>query len=430
MEPLIRDTVLIGSALDYTETVDPRHHLDLLHIQFFLPFTEENTAALSLLSDVIAFAHPKRGTERSLALWMKEYYDVSLDTSVSPLGDRLTFSINVEWLDDTLAMDGENITEAVLDWLDGLFFAPAVSGGGYTTPEFLPLRDSLVEYLQFTARDPNTRTVRQINAVCYRGEPCAIPLEGTPEDAAALTPQRLYALWNELLHRTPIQIYSVIPRESPAVSEWIRRRFGALERDVEPLRIAAPSPIKASPETVTAYFPDCTESTVHLVYKYKDAPVTVISELCDLLDDTAQSLLFTNLREKHSLCYSCYVDWEWTKNTLTLVCKTDAAHTEQVIGLLKEQIEILQQNRFSDALLAATEDAIRKERCEEWDQFLGIATQLQARRLAGLTPFRSFAELQAAKLPTREELTAAANALVLDTVFLAVGTAEEESHDE
>ena len=424
MEPIIRDPVPIGSGVEYTEIVDPRYRLNMLKIDFYFPFTAENALSGLLLADILTYSHPVLNTERKLARWKKENYDARFETSVASEGDLLTLTLSAGWLDDAFALDGENITQNLLEWLGTLLFSPAVSEKGFFTPEFENLRADYADYLEYMQREPANQIIEQINAVCYRGEPCAVPLNGLPEDAEALTPQTLYALWQTILETAPIRIYATIPAENPSVCEWAQQTFGQLTRSALPLNIESPSPAKPEPETVQMQFDDRTETEILLVYKYQDAVLHDIAAVCDLLDCTTESLLFANIREKHSLCYECYAELEWEKHAVTLVCKTDAAHIGEVTALLEEQIRLLQTGSFSDRLISVTDDAVRKERCAEWDRFSGIANTVRMRRLTGLPVKKDFDAFVRLQKITRENIIAAANALVLDTVFIAEGTAQ------
>lgn len=424
MEPIIRDAVQIGNEIEYNEVVDPRYRLNMLKIDFYFPFTAENALAGLLLADVLTYAHPVLNTERRLARWKKENYDARFETSVSSEGDLLTLTLSAGWLDDAFALDGENITQNMLDWLGTLLFSPAQADGGFCTPEFENLRSDYADYLDYMQREPANQIIEQVNALCYRGEPCAIPLNGSPEHADALTPQTLLSLWETILQTAPIRIYSTVPSESSVLCKWAQQMFGQLSRNAVPLHIEAPSPVKPEPETVHVQFEERTETEILLAYKYQDAALHDIAAVCDLLDCTTESLLFANIREKRSLCYECYAELEWEKHTVTLVCKTDAAHIGEVIALLKEQIALLQTGSFSDRLISVTDDAVKKERCAEWDRFSGIANTVRMRRLTGLPVKKSFDDFVRLQKITRGRIIAAANALTLDSVFIAEGTAQ------
>lgn len=424
MEPLIRQPVTVGEQASYIEVIDERYHVNLLALHFYVPYAPGMGAAVSLLADVIRYAHPDYPTQRSLALHAKELYDIAFDCTVASFGEWFDFTLSAEWLDDSFALDGEDVTESVLEWLSAVLLRPAVDAGGFSTPEFPRLKESFLRYLRMSALDPASQQDQRVNEICFEGELSALPFSGTPEEAETLTPQRLYEVFCEMRRTAPVWAVSTLSRGDIPLAGWLTDLFAGMQRAPISLIADQPSKLHTPEKRVTEQMPELTGTTIYAVYKYDYGGL----ELSDfamiplLLDGTAQSLLFQNVREKHSVCYSCYVDWESQKHTMTIVCKTDAAHAEEAAALICEQIELLKRDEYPDSLLAAINETYISERSTAWDSFTGIAEVLLSRAAVGQPLYSSFAEFT--RVPARDERSyamRAAQQLHLDTLYISLG---------
>ena len=430
MGSILKENVRLNDEIEYIEITDARYHLNAFKADFFMPFTKENLCGMMLLTHVFPYGDPACDTKRKETLWAMANYDPIVEAALNSAGDHLILTLNCEWLDDACVPDGESVTEAVLEHFRKLLFAPETDGSGYAIPEFEELRDILANNMEYEECNPLSGINNRINSICFRGEPSETDYHIPSAEARALTPETAYQMMQKLLREAQIRIYATLSGENPAVCAWMQKQFSTLVRSTSPLQFVCPSRIKAEPETVREQFEEFTQSIVAVVYKYADVPLNDIVHLCDLLDSGPSSLLFQNLREQRSLCYSCGIDFEPEKQTLTVTCQTEREHIDEVIALIREQIENLRKGIYPDELETAIEKSFYMERLSQWDRFFGFGDDLRVRLPHRLKIRKDFEDYVKFPPCSRETVMHSAERLVLDTIYAAEGLASADEEEE
>ena len=429
MEPYLKQCAVLNDEIEYIEVIDRRYHINSVRADFFLPYTAENLRSMMLLSDVFPFGDPLCNTKRSEMRWAKAHYDPTVEMTVSDMGDHLMLSMHCAWLDDACALDGESVTDEVLSHLRTLLFAPECADGGCAAPEFDDIRDIAANNMEYEERDPMARFKNRINSICYRGEPSATSFHIPPAEMRRITRQDVYSMHMKMLREAQIRIAVTLAAENPAVLSWMQTQFGALARRTVPLVIESPSHIRKQPEVVREQYEDLTQSLVALVYKYGDVSIKEADYVCELLDGTTESLLFQNLREKRSLCYSCECELEHEKHTVTVTCQTDAQHIDEVTALIQEQMALIRSGSFPESLDTAIRNALTMQRVDNWDQSLGYSSYVQYRRLMGLSVQKTYEDYMHFETVSRGTAMKTAEKMILDTVYIAEGLASADGEE-
>ena len=165
-----------------------------------------------------------------------------------------------------------------------------------------------------------------------------------------------------------------------------------------------------------------------LTYKYGEIRREVLLMLCSILGWIADSLLFTNLRERSGLCYYCLLSNAAFKHTLFIDIGIDAANLEAVQHAADAQIHALQTGGFTDDMMqnAVLRYGFQAAAASDTISDLAVQQILQLRR----GDPRSGAEIaKAMQKVTRAEIAEAAKQLRADTVFVLRAEQEEAEPD-
>ena len=151
--------------------------------------------------------------------------------------------------------------------------------------------------------------------------------------------------------------------------------------------------------------------------------------LCSILGWIADSLLFTNLRERCGLCYYCLLSNAAFKHTLFIDIGIDAANLEAVLSAADAQIRALQTGDFTDDMMQKAVLRYGFQAAAASDTISDLAMQriLSLRR----GDLRSGQEIAAAMgKVTRAEIMDAAKQLRPDAVFVLRAEQEEAEPDD
>ena len=149
------------------------------------------------------------------------------------------------------------------------------------------------------------------------------------------------------------------------------------------------------------------------------------SIMCDLFGGGPYSRLFTNVREKMSLCYYCSARLNSDKGIMLIQSGIETENREKALSAIKEQFEIVKNDRFEDDELEASKKACADaldgfgDTPEDYDYW--CMNQMLRDKI--ITPGELAEKIREV---TREDVVNCAGKVTLDTVYMLEGTGEAE----
>ena len=139
--------------------------------------------------------------------------------------------------------------------------------------------------------------------------------------------------------------------------------------------------------------------------------------MCAILGGTATSKLFTNVREKKSLCYYCVSRFYRLKGIMVIESGVETDNIEAAKSAILNEIDEMKKGNISEFEINSAKLAIVNSFRSIVDTVTGItswySTQLMDASVD--TPEQAAAKINAV---TKDEIIAAANKLQLDTVYV------------
>ena len=180
------------------------------------------------------------------------------------------------------------------------------------------------------------------------------------------------------------------------------------------------------------YKKDKTKSTQsQLVIKYrcytrvKDSDYVKMILFERLFGGFSSSLLFTNVREKNSLCYSISSTYSQLKGVITIAAGINAKDYDNAVKLIFEQLEEVKRGNFSDELLEMAKLSLISGSKKSKDSLYAISKKIYSNEL--LDKELDFNEYNdEIKNLTKEDIISVANKLKLDLVYLLEGSVSSE----
>ena len=186
----------------------------------------------------------------------------------------------------------------------------------------------------------------------YKDEPYGLAKCGTVEDVEKITGESLYKAWQRMLSSAFIR-FNVVGAEMPSgLFDAITERFSAVTREnITDCRIS--SPTKAV-ETPAAVVENLSVNQGKLVMGFssemmgnddESLPLLVMG---DIFGGGPYSRLFSNVREKMSLCYYCSASSVRQKGLITVESGIETANAEKAEKEILNQLEIVKNGEFTD----------------------------------------------------------------------------------
>ena len=400
-----------------------RFKTGILSVNLVVPLAG-NVAEKSLLPSLLCASCAEYPDLLSLNRRLAELYGAELTPSASKHGENLVLRITMTMIGDRFALDGESISVECARLLCKALFEPNVENGAFRPDEVAREKRIRLDRIEALKSSKRAYAQKQMLELMCADEAYSLSVLGEEEDISALTPEQLYASWQDLLKTAFVQLQVVGDLEVEPITALFREYFDRVEdRHVvrgETVVIPFAESVKRGEEEQ-----DIAQSKLVMGFRCgMHEPFenyAAMRTFTDLFGGGTYSRLFVNVREKQSLCYYCAARLTAAKGILTVQSGVETENAERA------EKEILKQLDEMKAGGVTAEDLEKSKRSME-DFFLSVfdtPEELDGWLFSQVTDdeFQTPEDLVAdMKEVTVEQVIEMANNISLDTVFLLKGT--------
>ncbi|MBQ1663911.1 MAG: insulinase family protein [Clostridia bacterium] len=400
-----------------------RFKTGILSVNLVVPLAG-NVAEKSLLPSLLCASCAEYPDLLSLNRKLAELYGAELTPSASKHGENLVLRITMTMIGDRFALDGESISVECARLLCKALFEPNVENGAFRPDEVAREKRIRLDRIEALKSSKRAYAQKQMLELMCADEAYSLSVLGEEEDISALTPEQLYASWQDLLKTAFVQLQVVGDLEVEPITALFREYFDRVEdRHVvrgETVVIPFAETVKRGEEEQ-----DIAQSKLVMGFRCgMHEPFenyAAMRTFTDLFGGGTYSRLFMNVREKQSLCYYCAARLTAAKGILTVQSGVETENAERA------EKEILKQLDEMKAGGVTAEDLEKSKRSME-DFFLSVfdtPEELDGWLFSQVTDdeFQTPEDLVAdMKEVTVEQVIEMANNISLDTVFLLKGT--------
>ena len=407
----------LGEGCELVTILEPKFKTSNLMAMFLVPIVPERNSAYALAISMLTQSCRRYPDNAAMSVALDTLYGASLSSSISVNGGVMQLSVNASVIANRYALDGEDLCGEMTDLLLSCIFEPNAVDGAFDANEFRIQRKELLDAIQAEINNKRGYAMLRARQTAFRGEPDAYPIYGTREDVEKLTPENVFAAYQEILRRAVIRVYYVGPEEYDALPGKLTAAFAKLpERAPESLPYRTPSPAKAVCERVVEQM-DVVQSKLVIAFKAKGLGREQIRLFSAIFGGTAFSMLFTNVREKMSLCYYCASRVVSCKDTVIVDSGVELANAEKTHEAILAQLDAMRRGEFPDSLLENTKHTMVNALRGIGDAPASCLAESYERFYTG-DPADVETRIERFQALTREDIIAAANALTEDTVYL------------
>ena len=399
---------------------EDRFKSEYLSVNFILSGKLYERAHASLLSPVMLCGCEKYPNEQSLESALLDLYDADLFCDGYALGESFIKPFALTCPIDRYLPQGANVRGEARDLLFEFMLHPLVSNGGFKKKNVANQKKNRLDRLKGEKTDRPRYATRKCFELLFEGEDCVYTTAQYKKDLKSVTPESLYAFYQKMLSRAQIEIFYFGPEEPSALEEDLRTRLAPLFTPKDELTKDVVSVPKNAVKRGFEALPG-QQSTLCIGYK---TPVVMghpdYTALClarEMLCLSPSSLIFSNVREKQSLCYYCADRLLPRKGGYILFSGIDGAAAEKAERAIDEQFESLKNGDFDERLFLESKRMMTNGLLAMYDSPQATEGWYMRRRLAegNGTPEQTIEAIAALK---REDVLRAAQSFTKDCVFL------------
>jgi len=327
-----------------------RFNTTSISFNFYVPLQKETAADYALLPFVMTTCSKDYPDFSALNFKLAKLYGANLSASAEKVGDFQMLKIAISTIDDRFALDNESLCDSATELLTQLIFEPKAENGAFCEEDVAREKRKAIEHIRGDLAQKRIYAKKRLIEEMYKGEAYGVAKCGTEEDVEKITGQSLFAAWQKLLSTAFLRV-NVISRSMPqGLFDKISEKFESITREnIVDCTYSAPTKAIDKPNTVIEQM-DIAQGKLCMgfsseLYGEDAAALTV---MCDIFGGGPYSRLFTNVREKYSLCYYCASGAVKSKGLITVDSGIEKENATKAEKEILNQLDIMKQNLFTD----------------------------------------------------------------------------------
>jgi len=329
-----------------------RFNTTLISYNFYTPISKDVIAENALLPFMLTSCGKKYPDFSRLNYKLAKLYGASLDASAEKYGDYQLLKMKITVINDRFSLDDDSLVKNASDMLLGLIFEPNTEDGKFFPEDLKREKRKAIEHIKGEIGEKRIYAKNRLISEIYGDEPYGIPKCGTIEDVEKVSESSLYTAWENLLKTAFVRVQVVGAAIPTGLFEAVSERFNSIDRcNITDCRISGATPMVDTPKTVTERM-DITQGKLCLGFSsetFGNDDVTLpFMIMTDIFGGGPYSRLFSNVREKMSLCYYCAASAVRAKGLLTVESGVETENCEKAEKEILNQLQIIKNNEFTD----------------------------------------------------------------------------------
>lgn len=341
--------------------------------QFVNTLNKDSAPKRALLAYILKVITADYPTRKIMNLHLQELFASHLRTGVRKVGNTHIITFFVSMINQEYAINNTNILKEMFATLGSVLYNPL-----FEEQIFFEEKQALIEYLLEVQSDPMHKAMIELNEEFYKDDVYGTKSMGSVEAIEALTLQDIKDAYQEMIAENSIYVNWVGNIEKSTMDTYIKDTLKPTNQSSKnaftstPLQVLAhreivvPKPIKQT-KIILAFASDTTFNTANYY------AMIVFNAM---FGGHADSLLFTTVRNKHSLCYQIGSSFDQYKGSLFVYTGVDTKNIDTVIKLMDEVLLNVKENNFTNEDLALAKKAIETSLQSSLDSPYSILNQL------------------------------------------------------
>lgn len=329
-----------------------RFNTTLVSFNFYVPMAKDTASEYALLPFIMTSSSKDYQDFSRLNFKLAKLYGANLSASAEKVGDFQLLKIAISTIDDRFALDDESLCDSAVQLLTQLVFEPKVQDNAFCEEDVAREKRKAIEHIRGDLAQKRIYAKKRLIEEMYKGEAYGVAKCGTEEDVEKITGESLYNAWKQLLSTAFLRV-NVISRSMPqGLFDGISEHLNNITRkNVTDCTKSAPTVAINKPQTVIEKM-DIAQGKLCMGFSSElygdDAETAALTVMCDIFGGGPYSRLFTNVREKYSLCYYCSSSAVKAKGLITVDSGIEKENATKAEREILNQLDIIKQNLFTD----------------------------------------------------------------------------------
>lgn len=401
---------------------------NIMSVHIVLPL-ESDMEANSLLCYMIRRRSARYPSMTLLNKRLAELYGASLACGISRNGDSQDICLRIVSVSDRFALAGETISKDCTELLLDVLFEPKLEDGNFCEEDIELEKRLLIEKIDSEFSEKRIYAKDRLIEEMFKGKRYGMGRFGSRDEIKNVTNERLLKAWKSYLENAVIQ-FTFVGAIDESIIDLLKEKFASIDR-------SSVAKIETEFEPVAKESKKVDEKLAvkqgKLVMGFRAGTENAEDNffttrvMVDMFGGGPYSKLFTNVREKMSLCYYCSARFTRDKGIILVQSGIEDENEKKATDAILNELENMKKGNFTDEEIENSKKGLTDAYLSVGDTPESIDTWIGARVLEKEIDLPQFFA-EKIKDVTKEDICLAANKVTLDTIYMLSGdgSAEEE----
>lgn len=316
---------------------------------------QKTVAKRVLVAQMLATANDRYPTAKLFREKLTELYGANLSTNVSTKGLVHIVDIDITFVQDRYAFQGEKVLDEMIQFLKEILFSPLLSIAQYQPKVFDIEKSNLINYVESDKEDSFYYSSLKTKELFYLNKELQVSKYGTAELITKETAYTSYQEFHKMLNEDQIDIFVLGDFDDYRVVQLLHQfPFDARKKKLDFFYLQdAVNIIKESIEKK-----DINQSILQLAYHFPlvfgQREYYALVVLNGLLGSFAHSRFFTKIREEEGLAYSIGCRFDVYTGLFDVYAGIDSQNRTKILQLIVKELNDIKMGRFSGQLMKKT----------------------------------------------------------------------------
>ncbi len=399
---------------------------NIMSVHIILPL-ESDMEANSLLCYMIRRRSNRYPSMTLLNKRLAELYGASLACGISRNGDSQDICFRIVSVSDRFALGDETISKDCTELLLDVLFDPKLENGNFCEEDIELEKRLLIEKIDSEFSEKRVYAKDRLVAEMFKGKKYGLGRFGSRDEIKNVTNERLLKAWKAYLENAVIQ-FTFVGAIDDEVVNLLKEKFSPIDRtkvvkietEFEPVAKESKKvdeKLAVKQGKLVMGFRAGTESAEDNFFTTR--------VMIDMFGGGPYSKLFTNVREKMSLCYYCSARFMRDKGIVLVQSGIEDENEQKATDAILAELENMKNGNFTDEEIENSKKGLTDAYLSVGDTPESIDAWVGARTLEEKIDLpQDFAE--GIKSVTREDICDAAKKVTLDTIYMLSGDGSSE----
>lgn len=351
----------ISNGVDGVFIENTRFNTTVLSLNFYLPLSADSITENALLPYLLASCSKEYPDFTELNLKLSLLYGADISVFAEKMRDVQHIRIAVSAINDEFVLEkGVSVLGDAMQLLLSLVFEPKIQKEALSKSDVEREKRKLLEHIAGEFNDKRVFAKNRLTEIMFENDAYGMSGYGTLEQAEKITAEALFSAWQKMLRTAYIRVQVVGKTLPDGIFDLVRAKLDNFERkNITDYTLSRPVSPAEDVKRVTDYY-DVSQGKLVMGFSSETCGENAYSftVMTDIFGGGPYSHLFTNVREKMSLCYYCSASAVRSKGFMLVQSGVEADNAEKAEKEILNQLALVQKGEFTDFAFEASKKAI------------------------------------------------------------------------